>query len=120
VKALNGYTLSRRDDIESLGYTIMYLLSNDQIPWRDLQSYRDIKTAKEEFLNESTAIPEIFIGIRKFINRARSLGYEEDLDYNAFRHDLRCMMKPMLEDKAEKAVQLLIERHGLEIARSQY
>ncbi|TNV74674.1 hypothetical protein FGO68_gene11507 [Halteria grandinella] len=119
VRALNGYTLSRRDDIESLGYTIMHLLSNDQVPWKDLQNYRDIKAAKEQFLDAKTAIPEIFIGIKQFINKARTLGYEEDPDYNAFRHDLRCMMKPMLEDKAEKAVQMLIQRHGLEIARSQ-
>ncbi len=33
IKALEGYSLSRRDDLECLGYTIMYLLDPSKIPW---------------------------------------------------------------------------------------
>jgi hypothetical protein len=29
IRALQGYTLSRRDDLESLGYTFMALLNED-------------------------------------------------------------------------------------------
>jgi len=35
IKALQGFTLSRRDDMEGLGYTILHLMnpSYSQIPW---------------------------------------------------------------------------------------
>ena len=36
MSGLDKYTLSRRDDIESLGYTIMYLIDADKIPWKDI------------------------------------------------------------------------------------
>jgi serine/threonine protein kinase len=35
IRALQGYTLSRRDDIECIGYSILYLMNPDLhfIPW---------------------------------------------------------------------------------------
>jgi hypothetical protein len=33
MSGLIGYTLSRRDDLESLGYSIMCLIDRDQVPW---------------------------------------------------------------------------------------
>lgn len=28
-----GHTLSRKDDLESLGYSIMFLIDRDLVPW---------------------------------------------------------------------------------------
>jgi serine/threonine protein kinase len=33
MQGLTGYTLSRRDDLEALGYSIMFLIDKDQVPW---------------------------------------------------------------------------------------
>jgi serine/threonine protein kinase len=44
IKALEGFSLSRRDDLESLAYTIMYLYDPSKIPWIGIspgsQNYR--------------------------------------------------------------------------------
>ena len=34
IKTLEGYTISRRDDLESLGYTFMYLIDAESVPWK--------------------------------------------------------------------------------------
>ena len=33
MSGLSGYTLSRRDDVESLGYSIMCLIDKENVPW---------------------------------------------------------------------------------------
>ena len=35
ISALNKYTIARRDDLESFGYSIMQLIDVANIPWKD-------------------------------------------------------------------------------------
>ena len=37
IRTLEGYTISRRDDLESLGYTIMYLNDASSVPWKGIE-----------------------------------------------------------------------------------
>ena len=44
IKALNGFTQSRRSDLEALGYAIMCIIDNDAVPWNKLTAKEDIIT----------------------------------------------------------------------------
>jgi hypothetical protein len=55
MKGLEGYTLSRRDDLESLGYTIMDLIDNENIPWNNTPNNSDILSLKRAFLENDTS-----------------------------------------------------------------
>jgi len=46
---LEGYNLSRRDDLECLGYSIMSLIDKSNIPWMTLENKQAILDAKIEF-----------------------------------------------------------------------
>ena len=54
IKSLQGYSQSRRDDLESLGYSILYMMNPDyrQIPWAeiDLTDFPMMLKYKKEFL----------------------------------------------------------------------
>jgi serine/threonine protein kinase len=47
---LRGFNSGRKDDLEGLGYTIMALIDENAVPWRNLHSYKEIADSKEEFL----------------------------------------------------------------------
>lgn len=74
MSGLYGYTLSRRDDLESLGYSIMCLIDRDLVPWINTDNKEGILAQKREFaeskkreFEESQNINPKFIGIRDFI-----------------------------------------------------
>jgi hypothetical protein len=66
MSGLYGFTLSRRDDLESLGYSIMCLIDRDMVPWINTDNKEGILAQKREFA-ESPNINPKFIGIRDFI-----------------------------------------------------
>jgi serine/threonine protein kinase len=37
LNTLLGSNASRRDDLEGLGYTIMYIIDEQSVPWREIQ-----------------------------------------------------------------------------------
>jgi hypothetical protein len=47
---LHGYNSSRRDDLESLGYSIMYLIDENAIPWKEKTTKLEIRDLKIQFL----------------------------------------------------------------------
>ncbi len=38
INTLYGYNSSRRDDLESLGYSMMFLIDENSVPWRHMQT----------------------------------------------------------------------------------
>jgi serine/threonine protein kinase len=42
INAMKGYTLSRRDDIESLCYTLIYMQDQQNFPWLNANSIEEI------------------------------------------------------------------------------
>jgi hypothetical protein len=85
INALNGTTQSRRDDLESVGYVLMYLLRGN-LPWQGLvvknknDKYSVIKEKKI-----STSANELCKNFPKefenFVNYTRNLDYEDEPDY---------------------------------------
>jgi len=41
-----GITNSRRDDLECLGYSLMHLIDEENIPWKDCKLSREILDSK--------------------------------------------------------------------------
>lgn len=50
IHGLTGFTLNRRDDIESLGYAIMFIIDKLAVPWVDSKNIKEIIQNKQEFL----------------------------------------------------------------------
>ncbi|TNV84535.1 hypothetical protein FGO68_gene13904 [Halteria grandinella] len=89
IHSLDGFTLSRRDDLESIGYTIMFLQNENQIPWKDQINTREILSSKRNFLNkQKNQYPNIYEGIRIFIDKANSLQFQQVPDYEDFKKTL--------------------------------
>ena len=91
INANIGYEQSRRDDLESLGYMLIFF-ANDNLPWmkfedlninkakKCLKIYNSKKTISVEKLCKG--LPEEFI---QYINYTRKLEFEEDPNYDYLR-----------------------------------
>ena len=89
VGALNGDEQSRRDDMEALGYVLMYLLRGD-LPWMGNQC----KDQEEKFkriseMKANTPFEELCKGFPKefvqYFRMVRNLGFAEKPDYAGYR-----------------------------------
>ena len=76
----NGIEISRRDDIESLGYNLIFFM-NGKLPW---SNESDSDSILEKKIN--TSLDELCIGLPKefkeFIKYSRELEFEQEPDYN--------------------------------------
>ena len=52
INSLDGSTMSRRDDIESLAYSIMQLVDVTLLPWYQINDINQITKIKKEFEKE--------------------------------------------------------------------
>ena len=86
-----GYTLSRRDDLESLGYNMIYLLKG-KLPWQGCQSSPD-STKMEQILKKKASISlrDLCAGTPFFqwMKYVFQLQYESRPDYGYLRRILR-------------------------------
>ena len=90
INATRGIELSRRDDLESAGYVLIYLSQRRYLPWMNLpgenkkekyiNNYKMKKTIKEEELCKY--LPKQFCDYMKYV---KNLKFEEDPDYNYLR-----------------------------------
>jgi hypothetical protein len=84
-----GNELSRRDDIESLGYILIYL-AKGFLPWQDLQifekdkKYSKIKSSKETVKSETLCkgLPNQF---KQYFDYSKILEFEDKPDYSYLR-----------------------------------
>ena len=101
INALRGYEQSRRDDLESAGYVLMYFLRGS-LPWQGIpgknkdERYKKILQKKEETSAHELCkdFPEEF---EKYIDYTRNMEYEEDPDYQRLKE----YFKNIIEEKNE-------------------
>ena len=102
LNSCRGFNKSRRDDIESLFYMVIYLLNQSYLPWCDLDTKdRDIVKKFKDLLADRlnlNLIKQMFQMIPPELNsclkKVLLLGFEEKPDYEYFKNQLRiCLAK---------------------------
>ena len=89
INALRGFEQSRRDDLESAGYVLMYFLRGS-LPWQGIpgktkdERYKKILQKKNDTSAQELCegFPEEF---EKYIEYTRNMEYEEEPDYDKLR-----------------------------------
>ena len=86
INALKGCEQGRRDDMEALGYVLMYFLRGN-LPWQGLKLNKgDDKYRKIYEIKKNTTAEELCIGYPKqfceYIKYTRNLSFEQEPDYN--------------------------------------
>ena len=89
IHALEEWEQSRRDDLESVGYVLMYFLRGG-LPWQGLKirskedRYKKILAKKKETSSEDLCLgfPDEF---RQFVEYTRNLEYTEQPDYDRLK-----------------------------------
>ena len=89
INALNGYTQSRRDDLEAIGYVLVYFLLG-RLPWQGmLNKNKDERYMKIMEIKRDTDPHDLCKGLpvqfEKYISYTRSLEYEQDPDYSMLK-----------------------------------
>ena len=97
INALKGYEQSRRDDLESFGYVMMYLLRGD-LPWQGIiaksKEERNKKILEKKLGTSSSKLCEGFpIEFEKYLDYVKNLEYTETPDYEMLRDLLMSVMK---------------------------
>jgi serine/threonine protein kinase len=97
INALSGCSQSRRDDLESVGYVLMYLLRGS-LPWQGLKVYgKEDKYQKILQKKKETPVEELCKGFpdefAQLINNVKKLSYTDDPDYGYLRNLLEKIMK---------------------------
>ena len=102
IHALEAYEQSRRDDLESVGYVLMYFLRGN-LPWQGLKvrskedRYKKILERKKETSSEDLCrdFPHEFF---EYVEYTRNLEYEEDPDYDFLRKKFKDVLKGLNEE----------------------
>jgi casein kinase I family protein HRR25 len=86
INALSGHEQSRRDDLESLGYVLVYLCKGS-LPWSGLrQGTRSQNHARIRDIKINTRVSSLCAGLpsqfAKFIRTCRRIGFAEQPDYS--------------------------------------
>ena len=90
INTLSGYTQSRRDDLESLGYVIVYI-AKGTLPWANIKCdnkdalYNRILETKIQTTPENlcSGLPAQFVEYIKYI---RGMSYEQEPNYKYLRN----------------------------------
>ena len=90
INAIEGGTQSRRDDLESLGYLLIYLLLG-KLPWQGHVSHsKEDKYYKIRQIKKETTPEQLCEGLppqfEDYLKYTRNLAYEEDPDYNYLKN----------------------------------
>ena len=97
IHALEEMEQSRRDDLESTAYVLLYFLRGS-LPWQGLKikakenRYKKILAKKKEISSEELCetFPEEF---KYFVDYAKNLGYTENPDYEKLRNNFLILVK---------------------------
>ena len=97
IHALEEMEQSRRDDLESMGYVLLYFLRGS-LPWQGIKvkakenRYKKILVKKKETTSDELCetFPEEF---KYFVEYTRNLGYTENPDYEKLRQNFLVLVK---------------------------
>jgi len=82
VNVHQGIEPSRRDDMESVGYIILFLLlKNGELPWSKLQNHQEITEQKINLLKQN--LPDF---LKSYLTYCRSLGFYERPNYEYLKN----------------------------------
>ena len=85
--ALRGVEQSRRDDLESAGYFLIYLAKKGLLPWQNIKIKDKMEIYKQIYMIKKNIEPEklcsqLPIEFSQYIKYVRELKFEEDPNYN--------------------------------------
>ena len=89
IHALEAYEQSRRDDLESVGYVLMYFLRGE-LPWQGLRvkskedRYKKILEKKKETSSEELC-KDFPLEFFKYVDYTKKLEYEDNPDYDMLK-----------------------------------
>lgn len=84
VNVQNGIEPSRRDDLESVGYIILFLLlKSGELPWSKCQGHQEMAQQKIQLMEQN--LPEF---LKNYLTYCRSLGFYERPDYEYLKNIL--------------------------------
>ena len=97
INALNGVTQSRRDDLEAIGYVLMYFLKG-RLPWQGLiNKNKDERYLRIMEVKRDTTPEELCKGFpiefERYISYTRNLDYEEEPDYELLKNLFLTVLK---------------------------
>ena len=89
INALNGLTQSRRDDLEAVGYVLIYFLKG-KLPWQGLRlKNKEDRYHKIMEIKRDTSPAQLCHGFpkefKKYVEYTRNLEYEDDPDYDMLK-----------------------------------
>jgi serine/threonine protein kinase len=92
INSHNFIELTRRDDLESLGYMLIYFYLGC-LPWKNINVNEDIKVLKERIV-ENDKLPKV---LEIYMNYVRNLLFEETPNYtfiiDIFKSEIELMQK---------------------------
>ena len=97
INALSGYEQSRRDDLDSVGYIIMYFIRGS-LPWQGLKvNKKEDRYKKICDKKKSTTAKDLCCGFpvefEHFVSYTRNLEFTQVPDYNYLRNLLKRVIK---------------------------
>ena len=89
MNALRGYEQSRRDDLESLGYMLIYFLKGS-LPWQGLRGLTQMKTFQQILKCKESVVPKKLCEkcppeFEEYFNLVLNLKFDQDPDYTTLR-----------------------------------
>jgi len=102
INALNGYEQSRRDDLEAVGYVLLYFLRGN-LPWQGmLVRNKEERYSKILEKKRMTTPEELCQGFPKefstYIDYTRNLGFEEEPKYDYLKNLFDNVIKDLGEE----------------------
>jgi serine/threonine protein kinase len=86
----NFIEMSRRDDLESLGYMLIYFFKGE-LEWQKIDDINTIKNMKENIF-EDKCVPEI---LKYYLRHVRGLAFEQEPNYifieNIFKREIQIL-----------------------------
>jgi len=97
VNNMKGIVSSRRDDLESIGYMLIYLYEN-KLPWEEIEALNTIEMARKVFyikkqISMNTLCKNLPKEMTEFMVYIKSLKFDEKPNYNYLKNLLEIMLK---------------------------